>query len=1005
MTRLSILGLVFILHLVFHLQLHADRTSDSLALVDLYNNTEGEAWFDAWNLSDSIETWKGVTLDAQGNVIALNLDNRNIVGRLVDLNLPQLTQLIATNNNLREELPPFNLPINLIFLDLSDNSLSGTIPDIQLPSLRTLRLSGNRLSGDIPNFSGLPALETLVLAENMLSGGLPNFTGMRQLRAIRLASNQLDGPIPQMSFTPNLIILDLSNNEFIGGVPIFGAATTLFELRLSHNRLTGFVPRFTRTPLIDVILLDNNRLVGPVTTLGNLEFVRHLDLSNNMLEGDLDFLTRYEQLERIILNDNQFEGELPMLPDFDALQVLDVSNNKLVDTMPDYSDLSSLMEIRAGGNDFVAVGFDASTMVNLRQLHLADNKLTFRPLLAINGIGLNDFVYAPQQIIPMPDTIIASITDNVTIELPVDQGVPNNTYSWTFNSEFLIATPTNELLLARINGLNQGTYSCTVNNNFLPALALRTEEVFLLIGCPLNFVEITDTICQGDTLFVNDVAYFETGIYNDTLTVHDPGTCDSVFVIDLLVNEVFTTNLVDTVCASEGYLLGDTLLFVSDTYIRNLTAANGCDSIVTLDLTVFPISTNVLEMEICGGDTLFVGSISHTAAGIYFDTLQTHLGCDSVIITDLNVLDSSLILTRAIACFGDVFEYRGMTFTESIRYVESLQNNQECDSTFILELTIPESDTYSFDLTICSADSLVFADSVIRTPGIYQDTLVSSTGCDSIVVINLTIVDNFELDFDQVICSGDTLFFGGDTITLAGVYIDSLTSRAGCDSLVKIRLNLLDFISSAIDTLLCAGESLRVGNNIYRTSGVFRDTLLGDSGMCDTVIVSRISALDPIVIEELNVQLDVAADTGSITPQLAGGSGLYRYRWSTGDTTLAISGVPQGSYTLNVLDDEGCDQPFEILLDETTSLSTSELSSLLVYPNPTTAGALVQINLPNTDHWKVELYNLLGQHIPISDIHPEGSFQLPSGIPTGTYLLQVKHRASGAIRALPLVVH
>lgn len=1003
MPRLFIPGLMLLLHLIFSTQIFADRTSDSLALVDLFNNTAGEAWFDAWNLTDSIDTWQGVALDAEGNVIALNLDNRNVVGKLIDLNLPRLTQFIASNNNLREELPLLTLPVSLIFLDLSDNSLSGTIPDLQLPELRTLRLSGNRFSGDIPNFSGLPSLETFVAAENMLSGGLPNFTGMSELRALRLADNDLDGPIPEMSFTPNLIILDLSDNAFIGGIPLFGAVTTLFELRLSNNQLTGFVPRFTRTPLLDVVMLDNNRLVGPVTTMGNLDFIRHLDLSDNMLEGGLEFLTRYQTLERILLNDNQFTGTLPELPEFDALQEIDVSNNFFVDTIPDYGELPSLMEIRASGNDFTAVGFDASAMINLRQVHVDNNKLSFRPLLGINGTNLNDFVYAPQQIVPMPDTIVAMLNDNVTIELPVDQGVPNNTYSWSLNDEFLIATPTNELFLPRINALDQGTYTCTVNNNFLPALALRTEAVFLLMGCPINLVEISDTICSGDTLFVNDVAYFETGVYSDTLIVNDPGTCDSVFLVDLLVNAVFETNLVDTVCASEGYLLGDTLLFVSDTYIRNLTAGNGCDSVVTLDLTVFPVSTNVLEMEICAGDTLFVGSFSHTQPGVYFDTLQTRDGCDSVIITDLNVLDSSLILTQATACFGEIFEYRGMEFSESIRYVEKYQNVLGCDSTYILELTIPTSDTHEFELTLCSADSLVFADSVFRNSGSYLDTLTSSTGCDSIVIINLNMVDNFDQDFDQVMCMGDTLFFAGDSITVAGVYVDSLTSRAGCDSLVKIRLNVLDFVSASIDTLLCFDESLIVGNSEYSTSGVYRDTLSGIK--CDTVVVSRVSVLDPIVIENLTFNLDMATDSGMIAPQFTGGSGLYRYRWNTGDTTLSLNGIPAGAYTINVLDDEGCDQTFDFVLDETTASVDSETKRIAIYPNPISAGAILNIDLPGTSTWNVQLLNVLGQRIWNTSDLADGKLQLPFDLPSGTYLLQVQNQTAGISQSVPLIIH
>ena len=63
----------------------------------------------------------------------------------------------------------------------------------------------------------------------------------------------------------------------------------------------------------------------------------------------------------------------------------------------------------------------------------------------------------------------------------------------------------------------------------------------------------------------------------------------------------------------------------------------GCDSIITLHLTVNPISTNILNQSICAGDAYVFNGHSLTVGGTYKDTLQNYLGCDSITTLTLTV--------------------------------------------------------------------------------------------------------------------------------------------------------------------------------------------------------------------------------------------------------------------------------------------------------------------------------------------------------------------------------
>ena len=107
--------------------------ADREALVALYQATDGANWvYNANWLSDApLDTWYGVTTDANGRVIGLDFAKNELSGAIPSA-LGNLT--------------------NLTWLDLSENELSGAIPPAlgNLTNLTWLALSGNQLRGCVP---------------------------------------------------------------------------------------------------------------------------------------------------------------------------------------------------------------------------------------------------------------------------------------------------------------------------------------------------------------------------------------------------------------------------------------------------------------------------------------------------------------------------------------------------------------------------------------------------------------------------------------------------------------------------------------------------------------------------------------------------------------------------------------------------------------------------------------------------------------------------------------
>jgi len=135
------------------------------------------------------------------------------------------------------------------------------------------------------------------------------------------------------------------------------------------------------------------------------------------------------------------------------------------------------------------------------------------------------------------------------------------------------------------------------------------------------------TLCEGQSY----QSYSSSGMYIDNYT--GVNGCDSIRTLNLIVKPRSYSTLNSTICQGENYLGYSSTGIFRDT----LVAFNGCDSIRTINLLVNPKVVTNLNVAICEGESYFVAGTSQINSGVYKDTLQTHLGCDSVIITNLVV--------------------------------------------------------------------------------------------------------------------------------------------------------------------------------------------------------------------------------------------------------------------------------------------------------------------------------------------------------------------------------
>jgi hypothetical protein len=221
------------------------------------------------------------------------------------------------------------------------------------------------------------------------------------------------------------------------------------------------------------------------------------------------------------------------------------------------------------------------------------------------------------------------------------------------------------LIFIQINALKYFHSSACI----ITLLLLSMYNNTFAANCQPTTDSIAPAICSGDTFRLAGNVYTQTGNYTDTLT--NAGGCDSIVTILLTVKSPLTNIQNLGICQGDSAQFGHTWYYQSGTYSDTLTATGGCDSIITLNLTVNLILHQSITITICSTNPFYIGNTPYDSTGKYTDTITSSLGCDSIVnlnltvkpalavslnwdaLYTLNLLDASSGQPTAFWCHGD----------------------------------------------------------------------------------------------------------------------------------------------------------------------------------------------------------------------------------------------------------------------------------------------------------------------------------------------------------------
>ena len=250
------------------------------------------------------------------------------------------------------------------------------------------------------------------------------------------------------------------------------------------------------------------------------------------------------------------------------------------------------------------------------------------------------------------------------------------------------------------------------------------------------------------------------------------------------------------------------------------------------------------NVEVCKSMTSPSGKYLWNNDGIYYDTIPSRLGCDSVILFSLKTLQSKSNFD-SIVC-NRMKSYSGKyTWSNSGMYYDTIPNTNSCDSIIALHLTVLQSNNSIINTSMCKNVASPSGKYTYSISGVYQDTIKNSIGCDSVITINLTIKplslnvsksNNISCDspFASLSVYGGDTFLWHPAIGLSNINIYNPTAKPDTNTLYYV---------SVKDTLGCtAKDSIEIlVNKLEQTHALCNVFTPNEDGINDCVALSSIT--------------------------------------------------------------------------------------------------------------------------------------------------------------------
>ena len=372
---------------------------------------------------------------------------------------------------------------------------------------------------------------------------------------------------------------------------------------------------------------------------------------------------------------------------------------------------------------------------------------------------------------------------------------------------------------------------CPAPGDYTKTLTNTMEcDSIITLHLTVNYPTYEDTTVVACESFIwHGETYSTSGNYS-YYTTNSMG-CDSVIMMYLIVGHSDSTTFSVTAC--DFYTWNDSVYTLSGDYTQNFQTVHGCDSVVTLHLTINHSTT---------GDTMAVACESfdwYEHMGItqscenLTHTFTNAMGCDSVVTLHLTINNPVHTAVTETSC--ESFTWNGTEYTVSGDYTCSHADANGCTQVDTLHLTINNPVHTAVTETAC--ETFTWNGTEYTVSGDYTYSHADATGCTQVDTLHLTINNPVHTSVTETACESFT--WNGTTFTVNGDYTYSHLDANGCTQVDTLHLTI--FNNEITEFTIVTESPCYTWNNVeYCETGDYTQTLQTIHG-CDSVVTLHLT--------------------------------------------------------------------------------------------------------------------------------------------------------------------
>ncbi|MBR1792652.1 MAG: gliding motility-associated C-terminal domain-containing protein [Bacteroidales bacterium] len=376
--------------------------------------------------------------------------------------------------------------------------------------------------------------------------------------------------------------------------------------------------------------------------------------------------------------------------------------------------------------------------------------------------------------------------------------------------------------------------------------------VMTVSAMPSYHFDENKEICEGESYTFRNNTYTTQGIYPTEYRTTQ--NCDSNYVLYLTVHPTYNIPIAQSICSNAPVSFCSYNYSEAGTYTCTMTSIHGCDSTITLSLSV--ADTTIGEVY----DTILENDLPWTYRDITFDTFSQDIqhrflldsgnvnGCDSIIRYHLIIYQNVYDTIDSTICSSNFpILWNTLTFAADESHTLTLTNHLGADSILTMRTHAMPNPSQTYNDTIVENQlPITFYGTTFYDAVSEQCFSRPAIGpCDSIIIYNLHVLENTLTRIDTTVCEGTLpITWRGHDFAEVGWTYDTLNGTDGTDSILAYFLTTSPHYNDTFSNSICSNQTISFGNKTYDTAGTFTYQTLSQFG-CDST-ATMILTVNPV---------------------------------------------------------------------------------------------------------------------------------------------------------------